>query len=288
MTEPSTDFVIDVLPETFERDVLTRSHGKPVVVDFWAPWCGPCRTLGPMLEKLVRDRKGDVVLAKVNIDLAQNLAIEFGVEVVPTVRAFRDGRIVLGFEGVLPEEHLKAFLDQLGPTPADNLASKARDLETSNPAEAVAIYRQALEKDPRHVPSQVGLARVLIGLDKLDEAKRLLEEAAPGGDERAEVERLTALIALRERSRDLGAEAAIRRRLEKQPEDGQLLFELGCVLATDGRYAEALDLLIKAAEKDRKLAAGPVKETMVQIFHILGVRSAMADEYRDKLSRLLY
>src|SRR5204863_8554363 len=134
----------------------------PVVVDFWAPWCGPCRMLGPLLELLARERQGAFLLAKVNIDQAPNLATTYGVEAIPAVKAFRDGRPVLEFVGLLSEGQLREVLDRISPSEADRLVRQAAELEAANPGEAEALYRRALEQDPNQDAARVGRARLLV------------------------------------------------------------------------------------------------------------------------------
>jgi putative thioredoxin len=284
----SSGFVFDVEEVDFERQVLQRSYERPVVVDFWAPWCGPCRLLGPVLEKLVEERRGEVLLAKVDIDRAQRLAAHYGIDAIPAVIAFRDGKPLLNFVGVLPEEQLTAFLDRLIPSEADRLAQQAAPLEEKRPAEAEALYRQALKKDDRHQAALVGLARVLLAKGSENEAAELLARASPGGEYAAEIDRLNALLSLCQLARGFGDEATLRRRLDSDPNNPMVRYELGCVLAAAGRYREALDLLLSAAEADRTLGASQVREAMVKIFQIIGSRSEMADQYRDRLTRVLY
>jgi putative thioredoxin len=287
VSESKTAWIFDVDEADFERAVIERSRERPVVVDFWASWCGPCRMLGPVLEKLVEERAGEILLAKVNIDNAQNLALAYGIEAIPAVKAFRDGRPVLEFLGVLPEAQLREFLDRVSPTEADRLAQQAAAVEATNATEAERLYRSALERDRDHGVALLGLARLLIARGQDAEANDLLGRIH-GGEHAAEAERLQAILALRERARAFGDEAAARRRIAAEPENAQARYELGCILAAKGAYDEALAMLLSAAERDRKLAAAQVRETMVQVFHIIGVRSQLADEYRDKLARLLY
>jgi putative thioredoxin len=277
-------WVRDVAEADFEREVIASSRDKPVVVDFWAPWCGPCRQLGPILERLVHERQGEVTLAKINVDEAQRLAYEFGINAIPVVMAFRDGKPALSFQGLLPESQIRAFLDKLSPSEADRLAQQAKSLETDKPAEAEALYRKALAGDRDHEPSLLGLARVLIGRNKVDEAADLLERVAPG----AELDRLRGLVALGRLVPEGADEAALRRRLQAEPNNGELHYQLGVLLAGAGKYKEALEELLTAGRADKKLAGSRVKEAMVQIFHIVGARSELADEYRDKLTKLLY
>ncbi len=159
MSTPSV-WVIDVTADTFEQDVILRSKTRPVVVDFWAEWCGPCRALGPVLERLAAEYEGKFGLAKINIDEEQALASSFGVQSIPLVVAFRDGKAANHFLGVLPEEEVKAFVDGLMPTEADHLTEQAAALAASDPAQAETLYRQALgENGP--VAARLGLARLL-------------------------------------------------------------------------------------------------------------------------------
>jgi putative thioredoxin len=281
-------WVIDVNEADFEKAVLEASRQRPVVVDFWAPWCGPCRALGPILERLAEERNGDFLLAKVNTDENQRLAMEFDIQGIPAVKAIRDGRVVLEFEGLLPEQHLRAFIDQITPSAADRKAEEAAKLEATDPAKAEAEYRQALAGDRPPDEARVGLARLLLARGADDEASDLLEAVGPSGEVGAEAARLKAQMQLKRRARDLPDEATLRRGVEAEPDNAQARYGLGVVLAAAGRYEEALPMLLSAAERDPKLARSAVREAMVEVFHAVGVRSPLADEYRDKLTKLLY
>jgi putative thioredoxin len=241
-----------------------------------------------MLERLAEERAGAFLLARVNVDEAPDLAGYFGIQAIPAVKAFRDGKMVLDFIGVLSEPELREFVNRIFPSGPDLLAGQASVLEASDPPKAEQLYRQALNAEPTHETAIVGLARLLIARGKDEEARALLAPTGPGGEQGTEVERLTGVLAIRQLSRGLADESALRQRLQQNPTDPQTLYELGCVVAAAGRYPEALEQLLAAGEKDPKLAASKVREAMVQVFQAIGVRSPLADEYRAKLSRLLY
>ncbi len=288
MSAAETTWVIDVTEADFTREVLERSHRQPVVVDFWAPWCGPCRALGPVLERLVQERGGDVILAKVNVDEAPVLAQQFQISSIPLVIAFRDGRAVLDFEGVLPEPQLRLFLDRVGPSEVERLVKQAAALESVKPAEAEPLYRRVLAQDRHHEAARLGLARLLLAQGKEAEVTELLSEVGSEGAEGAEAERLAGLVFLHQTAKPFGDEATLRKQLEANPKDAQVRYELGVVVAAAGRYEEALTLLLSAAELNSGLGADKGRLAMVKIFHVIGVRSTLADDYRNRLATLLY
>ncbi|MFO0966745.1 MAG: tetratricopeptide repeat protein [Gemmataceae bacterium] len=281
-------WVFEVGEKDFDEKVLAKSKETPIVVDFWAPWCGPCRSLAPLLEKHIAGRNGEVLLAKVNIDDEQGLAYRYNVQSIPLVVGFRGGKAVLEFLGLVSEKQLTDFLDRLQPSQAERLAKQALELETNNPAEAERIYRQAIKDDPREEHAILGLTRILIAQDKDGEAAELLGNVFPADELRDEKERLEAILALKREAADCGDEETLRHRLEVDPKNANARYDLGVVLAAQGHYEEGLKLLYAAGELDRKLAAAKVKQAMVQVFHAIGVRSPLADEYRDKLAGILY
>jgi putative thioredoxin len=288
MTETVADWIFDVGEADFERLVLEQSKVRPVIVDFWAPWCGPCKHLGPLLERLIEERAGQMVLAKINVDDNQTLAADFQIQAIPAVKAFRGGQLALQFEGVLPEAQLKLFLDRLLPSEDEKQLNGAEGLEISDPAAAAEAYRAILAKEARNDAARVGLARVLIALHQFDEVPGILEPVAVEGILGNEAARLTAQLELARKTQGLPDEAALRQQAAAEPKNGRPLLELGTQLAARGQYGPALAALLEAAERDHVLASGPVREAMVQVFYALGSAHPLADEYRAKLARLLY
>lgn len=284
MTDATTGadpWVKDVDDASFERDVVERSREVPVVVDFWARWCGPCRVLGPLLEGLARERAGGFVLAKVDIDRSPALADRFEVRSVPAVTAFRDGRPTDGFVGARPLPELRRWLDRLAPDEMERLAAEAQGLAATDPAGAEAALRRVLAARPRHERASLTLARLLLARGDEDEARALVRQVAPGVDARDEVERLEAELTLRELGRACAAAPADAPPAEARYRDG-------CRLAAEGRHAEALEALLEAARQDKRLGAGRVREAMVQVFYALGARDPLSDRYRAELARTIY
>jgi putative thioredoxin len=280
-------WIKEITDEDFEKDVVVRSHEVPVLVDFWAAWCGPCRVLGPILERLANEAQGKFVLAKIDVDRSPRHAQAFGVRGIPTVIAFRGGKLVAEFSGALPEESVREFLRKVMPSPAEGLFERAEKLRSQDPKKAEAIYREALTAEPGHPGAAVGLAEILVARGETAEASSLVAPLIPAGPLVERVAQLQSEIKLQERKPDLG-ESALRTRIAESAEPGPLLLDLGKLLAAEKRYPEALEVLLSAARADRKLAEGEAKDLMVEIFHAVGVRSPLADDFRTKLTRLLY
>ncbi|MEM7233580.1 MAG: thioredoxin [Planctomycetota bacterium] len=282
----TSPWVVDVDDSTFASQVIERSSEVPVLVDFWADWCQPCRLLAPVLEQVTDRANGAFVLAKVDTEKYPQLAQQFGIHSLPTVKAFRDGQVVDEFAGLLQEEEIQRFVDGLAPNESDLAVKAARDLESKGDlAGAEAAYRRALAEDAGRLDAQIGLARVQIASGQTDEAKGTLAAILPDDEHRTEVDRLNATLGLAELAVGLDPEAALRERAESSAE---ARFELGCLLAARGQHEESLQTLLSAAEEDKTLAREKVKDAMVKIFYAIGVRSELADDYRTRLSRTLY
>jgi putative thioredoxin len=282
-----SDWVKDVGDEDFESAVLERSQSVPVVVDFWAEWCGPCRILGPTLEKLAEEGKGSFILAKVDVESAPRLSQAFGIRSIPHVMAFRGGEPIAEFRGALPEDAVRQFLRRVVPSEADRLVEQGDAAREEQPEAAESLYRRALELDDQHEVARVALAEILLDRGDSDAVAPLIENLVPSGELSERIEHLRSEVALRSMSA-AGDEEELRAKLRENPKDGESLCDLGALLASRREFKEALELLLEAARNDRSLAQGRAKELMVEIFHVVGVRSELADEYRTQLARLLY
>ena len=282
---PTDSWTIDATDRDFEAQVIERSKHVPVVVDFWAPWCGPCRVLGPLLERLADEHAGAFVLAKVNIDENPGLASAFRVESIPMVVGVRDGGLAAHFVGALPETGVRDFLAQLLPSAGERLAADgAALLAAGKTADAEAAFRQALELDPRADGALVGLATILSAQGDESDALALLERVA--GPKRQEADRLAAAIRIRQAG--VADEAGLRAKLDANPLDLDVRFTLGQVLAAAGRHDEALEQYLAIVKRDRAFRDDGARKAMIDVFDLLGPGSELVDRYRSELAKVLF
>ena len=239
------------------------------------------------MEKIAEAKAGAFVLAKVNIDEAQELAGYFRVESIPAVHGIKDGQFIPGFVGLPEEEEIKNFFGQIFPSESELALKQAHDVEATDPAQAEATYRKVVSEQPEHEFARVGLARLLVAKNERKEAAELLSPIGVVGDTGVEAERLRRIIELQGGNTG-GDEPSLRQKIAADPENARIRYELGSLLASQGKYPEALEILLSSAERDKNLAKNEVRELMVKIFTIIGVRSEMADAFRDKLRALLY
>lgn len=281
-------WIVDTSEATFQQDVVDRSLEVPVVIDFWAAWCQPCRLLGPILEKLADEYQGRFVLVKADVDQMPGVAGSLGVQSIPAVFAVREGQIVDQFLGLLPEPQIRAWIDRLLPTAAENMSDEAEMLEVVNPAEAEAKYRKAIEMQPADTKARLGLARVLLSQNQLDEARTILDELASTDLLGTEGERLRAELELRAQEKEIGGVEQARATAAAEPDNLERQLNLAKALTVDSQFQEAMDLALSLVEKDRAGVGEEARKLMVQIFHLLGPESPIANEYRRKLTMLLY
>ena len=280
---------IDVSLQDFKPVVIEGSMRAPVIVDFWAPWCAPCRALGPVLEKLEAEYQGKFTLAKINSDENQELAAQYGVRGIPDVKAFVGGRLVDEFSGALPERQVREFLDRVIPTPSEELRLQARELyrERRAGAKALTLLEQALELDPQNERALIDSASIMTDLGRLDEAKSFIGKLSP----LAQMDE--AVAALRSRI-DFAASAAaspdaeaLRQRIAANPDDLEARLQLANLCAAKEDYAAALDQLLEIVRRDRTFGDDIARKTMLQIFNLLG-DGELVSEYRRRLASAMY
>jgi putative thioredoxin len=267
---------MDVTSASFEREVLEASRAAPVLVDFWAPWCAPCRALGPILEKLEREYAGRFRLAKLNIDENADLASAFGVRSIPEVIAFRDAKPVAQFLGAQPESQVRAFIERLLPS--------ASELERMKGGEAA--LRKALELDSRNDAARLDLAELLVAEKRVDEAERLLEQVQPDLELDARREALRAAAGFARAGQ--ASESELRAKLAARPDDAEARFTLAQLLAGKRRYREAMEELIAIVQRDKNWRDGEARRQLVSLFTLAAHEPDLVAEYRRKLATALY
>ena len=274
--------------EAFERDVLQASTSVPVLVDFWAPWCAPCRALKPILEKLAGEYQGRFLLAKVNSDEHPQLSAQFGVRGIPNVKAFVDGELVDEFTGALPEAGVRAFIDQLIPTPGEKLRRTARALVTQGDFdEAERHLRSALELEPGNHAVRLDLVELLLAKNSQAEADALFAPIPERErDERAE--RLYSVLALWKRSQQLPPIEGLEAALAANPDDLPARLALGERLVADRRYEPALAALLEVVRRDRGALRTSARKLMVEVFNLAEGQAELVSEYRKLLAGALY
>ncbi len=286
----AADLIKDATDASFIADVVEASKTTPVIVDFWATWCGPCRQLGPALEKAVLAAKGAVKLVKVDIDQNPAYAGQLRVQSIPAVFAFVDGRPVDGFMGALPDSQVKQFVDRLakqgGASPIDELLSMAKEsLELGDAGGAAQAYAQALQMDPTNAKAIGGMARVLQQAGDLDQAREVLDMAPPDAKD-PDIDAVRAALALADEAPSETAE--FEARILADADDHEARLEYAKALAAAGQMHEAVDQLIDSIRRDREWNDQAARKQLLTIFEAAGPMSDVAKQGRRKLSTILF
>lgn len=287
------DLVVDSTDEAFEKDVLAASAKTPVIVDFWAPWCGPCKQLGPAIEKVVREAKGAVKLVKINIDEHPYFAQQLRVQSIPAVFAFKAGRPVDAFLGALPEGDIRKFVKKLlgdkGPSPIEQALEQAKEaFEAGDVPTAAALYAQILQHEPGNAKAVAGLVKCQIAAGDLDAATALLADLPPELGKDAEIAAAKTALDVARQGEKAGDVAPLRAKLEANPADHETRVALALALFAGGAAEEAIDQMLDLYKRDRNWNEGAARAQLVKFFEALGNTHPATIQGRRRLSSLMF
>ncbi|MCE8517430.1 thioredoxin [Ruegeria pomeroyi] len=294
---PAGDLIKDTSEATFMADVVEASQTVPVIVDFWAPWCGPCKTLGPVLEAAVTAAKGAVKMVKVNVDENQMIAGQMRIQSIPTVYAFYQGQPVDGFQGALPASEIKGFIDRVvaaagGEAPGAQLdeavAAAEEMLEHGAAADAAETFAAILGEEPDHAAAYGGLVRAHIALGDLDQAEAILNGAPVAISTKPELEAAHAQLELARQASNAGPVAELAAAVEADPNNHQARFDLAQALHAAGRTEEAVTELLDLFRRDREWNEGAAKAQLFTIFDALKPNDPIVLNGRRKLSSMIF
>ncbi len=289
MQDKSKKLVTDVAEANFQEQVVEHSRTRPVIVDFWAAWCGPCRTLTPILEGLAEEFGGAFLLARVNTEEAPQLSRQFQIQSIPMVVVFRDGKPVDQFIGLLPESEVRRFLREHCPSEADQIVVLANEKMASGDVEAAyQDLREAQAREPDHSGALLGLAQIALERHNYDEMDELVAKISPLSSQADSAERLKMVGRLQRQCREAGGLEGSRHRSEKDPAKLEARYALACCLAVSQEYRESLDILLRIVAEDRSFGDDAGRKTMLDVFALIGNRSPLAEEYRTLLSRAIF
>ncbi|MGD0418621.1 MAG: thioredoxin [Xanthobacteraceae bacterium] len=292
-TAAADALVKETTTQTFVKDVIEESKRQPVLIDFWAPWCGPCKQLTPVLEKVVRAAKGKVKLVKMNIDEHPQIPGQMGIQSIPAVIAFVNGQPADGFMGALPESQVVAFLERLtkgsiGGEAKDLLKLADAALAGGDPAGAATLYAQLLAEDNANVPALAGLARCYVETGALDQARQTLAMIPDSKRNESAVAAAQAALQLAEQAKTLGPLTELEQKVAANPLDHQARFDLALALNGKGRRLDALEQLVTIIKRDRKWNDDGARKQLVQFFDAWGPTDEATIEGRKRLSSILF
>ncbi|MCM8855880.1 MAG: thioredoxin [Candidatus Thiodiazotropha sp.] len=281
--------IFEVTVENFQQVVLDNSMKCPVLVDFWAEWCNPCKTLMPLLAKLADDYQGQFILAKVNTEQQQQLATHFQIRSIPSVKLFHNGEVVDEFMGALPEAEIRQFLNKHIPRESDALIDQADALLMQGDTESAGVFlKQASDNDPENPRIRLSYARYMATLGKLEEAEKLLQALPDDEKNKAEVVSMLARIQFDRATADNPPAEVLEARLQDNPADCEALHQLASHKIMENDYENALELLLTLLQKDRNYGDNAAQREMLRIFDMLGGQGELVKRYRNRMFNFLH
>jgi putative thioredoxin len=293
---PAGDLIKDITEAEFMAEVVEGSREVPVIVDFWAPWCGPCKTLGPMLEKVVTAAKGAVKMVKVNVDEAQMIAGQMRIQSIPTVYAFYKGQPIDGFQGALPESELKAFVERVVQAAGGDasggldeaLAAAEEMLEQGAAVDAAQVFAAILGEDANNAKAYAGMVRAHIAMDDLEQAEAILNGAPAEISKSPELEAAHAQLELARQAADAGPVGDLTAAVEADPDNHQARYDLAQALYAQGDGEAAVNHLLELFRRDREWNDGAAKAQLFTIFEALKPNDPVVLNGRRKLSSMIF
>jgi putative thioredoxin len=280
-------YSFDVTAANFQQVVLDAPQNVPVLVDFWATWCGPCKALKPVLEKLADEYQGKFILAKIETDANPELASQFGIRGVPNVKAFLNGELVDEFSGALPEGQVRAFIERLIPSPGEELRLQALDAYgQGDPGKALQLLGQASQLDPRNEMIRVDAAAIMLDAGEIEEAQRLLASLSPEMIQGQRVQELLARIEFADKAKDLPDADSLKARIAADENDLEARLQLANLFIAHGQHEPALEQLLEIVRRDRAFQDDIGRKTMLSVFNLLG-GSELVAKYRRLLASAL-
>lgn len=289
--------IIEVITENFMSDVIERSKETPVIVDFWAPWCEPCKQLTPVIEKIIKEKNGNVILAKMNIDESPEVAQQLKIQSIPAVMAFNDGQPVDGFIGVQPEKNIIEFINKINSLKnsssiEENIIAGKKYIDDGDIETAALVFSEILKIEPENISAKSMLARCLLRSDQIDEAEDIINNLPPNSESNQDFVSVRSEVEVFKNAKNNPIsneqEDELRRDIDKNPKNHQIRLDLAKLLLAKGENENAISELLKIIEFDPKWNDGEARKQLIEIFNILGNEDILVIEGRKKLSSMLF